>query len=122
MYPQTYTELVDRLCTLHSWLKSPSIIIVDSLHAFVSSPASSSLFTHPSDKEAQQCALVMATLLDLASGLRTKSSTKCLTILTLNPEHVKADTLHKCVQIYYYTNNYLRTEGERLLNELKEFI
>lgn len=115
MYPQTYNELVERLSSLHTWLKPPSIIIVDSLHAF------GAPFVHPSDKDAQQTALVIAMLHDLASVFRT-FSTKCLTLLSVNRDSFKSDILKKLVQIYYYTHKYLTTEGDNLLDELNKFI
>lgn len=114
MYPQNYTELIDRLCSLHSWMRSPSIVVIDSLHAF------GGPLTHPSEKDAQQIAIVIALLLDLASVFRV--SGKCKTFLSVNRDSFKSDVLQKLVQTYYYTNQYLKTEGDNLLSELNKFI
>lgn len=115
IYPQTYKDLIDRLGTLHTWMKPPSIIIIDSLHAFGGPLA------NPSDKDAQAIALLIAMLLDVASVFRMSTS-KCLTILSINRQIFTVDFLQKLIQIYYYSNKYLTMEGESLLNALNKFI
>lgn len=115
MYFSTSTDLVKKLLDIHSWNKSPKIIIIESIETFFNFP------TQTYDQLVSMHTMLIATLHDCVRTFADRQPDgKAFSLTSLNSRRNDCypKMLSIWIDLYYYKKNYFSID-EHLLGKLK---